>query len=106
MGNGQAHLRGIEGSNIVPERPTDIRVEEFADPFRVASLAMQDGSHIYLGLSERDELRVLRNLRARFVLLWLSLVMLGFTMVFSTTRRVLSHVRRIRKPHRALGILT
>ena len=103
MGNGQAHLRGIEGSNIVPERPTDIRVEGFADPFRVASLAMQDGSHIYLGLSERDELRVLRNLRARFVLLWLSLVMLGFAMVFSTTRRVLSHVRGITEAASRIG---
>ncbi|HSZ16018.1 MAG TPA: ATP-binding protein [Terracidiphilus sp.] len=102
-GNGHAHLEAIEGTQIAPDRPTDIRVQGFADPFRVASLAMRDGSHIYLGLSEKDELRVLRNLRARFGLLWLSLVMLGFAMVFSTTRRVLSHVRGITEAASRIG---
>ncbi len=50
---------------------------------------MNDGSRVFLGLSERDQLRVLRNLRTRFFLLWLSLVLLGFAIVFFTTRRML-----------------
>ena len=102
-GNGQANLRAIEKTVIVPDHPTDIRVNGFAAPFRVASDQMKDGSHIYLGLSERDELRVMRNLRIRFLLLSLTLVLLGFAMVFSTTRRVLSHVRGITEAASRIG---
>jgi signal transduction histidine kinase len=94
-GNGQSNLKAIQANRIVPDRPTDLNVEGIAIPFRVASARIDDGSYIYLGLSERDELRVLRNLRARFILLWLVLVLLGFAIVFYTTRRMLSHVREI-----------
>ena len=102
-GDGRANLSAIARTRIVPDRPTDIRVEGFAAPFRVASIQMNDGSHIYLGLSERDELRVMRNLRVRFLLLSLTLVLLGFAMVFSTTRRVLSHVRGIAEAASRIG---
>jgi signal transduction histidine kinase len=64
---------------------------------------MNDGSRVFLGLSERDQLRVLRNLRARFFLLWLSLVLLGFAIVFFTTRRMLSHVRGISEAASHIG---
>jgi len=94
-GNGEAHLKAIQAGNIVPDSPTDLRVPGFAVPFRVASMRIGDGSNIYLGLSERDELRVLGKLRLRFFLIWLSLVLLGFAIVFFTTRRMLSHVRKI-----------
>lgn len=94
-GNGEANLEAIRNTNIVPDHPTDVRVNGFPVPFRVASVRMSDGSHIYLGLSERDELRVLNRLRLRFFLLWLLLVLLGFGIVFFTTRRMLSHVRKI-----------
>jgi len=65
--------------------------------------ATEDGSHIYLGLSERDELRVLWNLRLRFFLLWVLIVLLGFGIVFLTTRRMLSHVRRITEAASRIG---
>jgi signal transduction histidine kinase len=94
-GSGLPNLKAIQTSRIVPDRPTDLNVQGTAIPFRVASTRTDDGSYIYLGLSERDELRVLRNLRARFILLWLVLVLLGFGIVFYTTRRMLSHVREI-----------
>ncbi|HTW81375.1 MAG TPA: HAMP domain-containing protein [Terracidiphilus sp.] len=64
---------------------------------------MSDGSHIYLGLSERDELRVLTKLRFRFLLLWLLVVLLGFGIVFLTTRRMLSHVRKITRAASRIG---
>ena len=88
-------LKAIEESNMLPDRPTDVRVKGFGVPFRVASIQVDDGSRIYLGLSERDELRVLNSLRLRFLLLWLLIVLFGFAIVFYTTRRMLSHVRRI-----------
>ena len=82
-------------TKILPGRPTDVRVSGFAVPFRVACMQMADGSQIYLGLSEKDELRLLHKLRLRFFLLWLFLVLLGFGIVFFAARRMLSHVRNI-----------
>lgn len=94
-GSGEDTLKAIQRSKMLPDQPTDVRVKGFDVPFRVASIRVDDGSRIYLGLSERDELRVLNRLRLRFLLLWLLIVLFGFAIVFSTTRRMLSHVRRI-----------
>jgi signal transduction histidine kinase len=94
-GNGEPNFEAIRTANILPDRPMDLQVPGIAIPFRVASIRMDDGSRIYLGLSERDELRVLRSLRLRFLFLWLLIVLLGFAIVFLTTRRMLNHVRRI-----------
>jgi signal transduction histidine kinase len=102
-GDGQAHLQAIRAARILPEQPTDVRVPGFRVPFRVASISIDDGSHIYLGLSERDQLRVLRNLRLRFFLLWLLIVLLGFGIVFLASRRMLSHVRRITEAASRIG---
>ena len=44
-----------------------------------------------------------RNLRLRFFLLWLLLVLLGFAIVFYTTRRMLSHVRQITEAASRIG---
>lgn len=102
-GNGFENLRAIQAEKIEPDQPTDLHVKGFPIPFRVASIRMDDGSSIYLGLSERDQLRVLRNLRAHFIIIWLSLVMLGFGLVFFATRRMLSHVREITEAASRIG---
>ncbi len=102
-GDGQAQLEAIRAHTLIVERPSSIRVRGVAIPFRVAAIAMKDGGRVYLGLSERDELRVLRNLRLRFFLLWLSLVLMGFAIVFFTTRRTLSHVRGINEAASRIG---
>lgn len=103
VGNGAADLKAIQATPILSDHPTDLRVEGFSVPFRVASIRIADGSRIYLGLSERDDLRVLGNLRLRFFLLWLLLVLLGFGMVFFATRRMLSHVRNITEAASTIG---
>jgi signal transduction histidine kinase len=102
-GSGQDTLMAILRTKMIPDQPTDVRVKGFAVPFRVACIRVDDGSRIYLGLSERDELRVLRNLRIRFLLLWLLIVLFGFAIVFLTTRRMLSHVRRITEAASRIG---
>jgi signal transduction histidine kinase len=102
-GSGEALLKAINAIDISKDQPTDLHVPGFSIPFRVASLRMDDGSQIYLGLSERDELRVLANLRLRFFLLYLLIVLLGFGIVFLTTRRMLSHVRRITEAASRIG---
>jgi len=103
-GSGEANLKAIRTTQFVSGGPTDLLVQGFEIPFRVASMRMEDGSQIYLGLSERDELRVLRSLRLRFILLWLLLVLLGFGIVFFTTRRMLSHVREITEAASRIGL--
>ena len=102
-GDGRATLEAIQTRRSPLDQPSSIRVPGFAIPFRVASKAMNGGGRVYLGLSERDERRVLRNLRARFFLLWLSLVLLGFVIVFYTSRRTLRHVRGITEAASRIG---
>jgi len=94
-GDGSAHLAGLRNSQIVPEIPTSVHVTGFDAPFRVVCVRMNNGSQIYLGLSERDQLRVLGSLRLRFVLLWVLIVLIGSAIVFYSTRRVLRHVQDI-----------
>ena len=102
-GSGEENLKAIRAARIAPDRPTDLRVRGFGIPFRVAATRIDDGSYIYLGLSERDELRVLRIMRLRFLLLWLLLVLLGFGIVFYTAHRMLSLVRRITEAASRIG---
>jgi signal transduction histidine kinase len=102
-GNGDAALAAIRKNKVSPDVPQDLQVNGFAIPFRVASSRVDDGSRIYLGLSERDELQLLRNLSLRFLLLWLLIVVLGFVIVFYSTRRTLGHVRRITEAASRIG---
>lgn len=94
-GDGRAHLDAVRNGRIVPEVPSSVRVPGFDTPFRVVLVRMENGSNIYLGLSERDELRVLGKLRLRFILLWLLVVFIGSAIVFYSIRRLLRHVREI-----------
>ena len=102
-GSSEAFVAAIQKTAIQPEVPTDVNVEGTAIPFRVATLRITDGNRVYLGLSERDELRVLTKLRVRFISWWLLLVALGFAIVFYTTRRMLSHVREITEAASGIG---
>jgi len=102
-GDGAATLSAIRSTPAQQDVPFDVRVKGFGIPFRVASVRIPDGSNIYLGLSERDELHVLRDLRARFLTLWLAIVLLGFVIVFYATRRMLGHVREITEAASRIG---
>lgn len=102
-GDGVADLKAILKTRAVTDSPSDLRVEGFRIPFRVASIRLADGGHVYLGLSERDELRVLRKLRLRFLLLGMVIVLFGFLIVFYTTRRMLGHVRGITEAASRIG---
>jgi signal transduction histidine kinase len=102
-GDGSANLSAIRSTKVLADIPYDVHVKGFNVPFRVAAVRIADGSHIYLGLSERDELRVLRSLRVRFLTLWLAIVLLGFVIVFYATRRMLGHVREITEAASRIG---
>jgi signal transduction histidine kinase len=102
-GDGQADLAAIRSSKVTPDVPFHLNVNGFPIPFRVVASRIDDGSFIYLGLSERDELRVLRSLRLRFLSLGLLIVLFGFGIVFYTTRRMLGHVREITEAASRIG---
>jgi len=102
-GDGAANLAAIRSTRVLSDVPFDVRVQGFGVPFRVASVRIADGSNIYLGLSERDELHVLRNLRMRFLTLWVALVLLGFVIVFYATRGMLGRVREITEAASRIG---
>src|SRR6202522_2348762 len=102
-GDVNAHLAALRNSKIVPDRPTSVHITGFDAPFRVVCVRMNNGSRIYLGLSERDQLRVLGNLRLRFVLLWLLIVLIGSAIVFYSTRRVLRDIQEITEAASRIG---
>ena len=102
-GDEAATLSAIRSTKAQQDLPIDVRVKGFGIPFRVASVRIADGSNIYLGLSERDELHVLRSLRVRFLTLWLASVLLGFAIVFYATRRMLGHVSEITEAASLIG---
>jgi signal transduction histidine kinase len=102
-GDGMPNLAAIRARKFISDVPYDLNVKGFNHPFRIASVRLDDGSHIYLGLSERDELRVLRNLRYRFFGLWLLIVLFGSVIVFFVTKRMLGHVREITEAASQIG---
>ncbi|HZL28809.1 MAG TPA: ATP-binding protein [Acidobacteriaceae bacterium] len=102
-GDGAANLAAIRSTRVLPDVPFDVQVQGFAVPFRVASVRTEDGSNIYLGLSERDELHVLRNLRVRFLTLCVAIVLLGFVIVFYATRKMLGRVSEITEAASRIG---
>jgi signal transduction histidine kinase len=102
-GDGAPNLAAIRASKVAPDVPYDLRVDGFNIPFRVVSVRIEDGSHIYLGLSERDQLHVLRKMRVRFLWLWVLFVLFGFAIVFYATRRMLGHVREITEAASRIG---
>ena len=102
-GDVNAHVAAVRNSKIVPDTPTSLHITGFDNPFRVVCVQTGNGSRIYLGLSERDQLRVLGKLRLRFVLLWLLIVLIGSAIVFYSTRRVLRHIQEITEAASRIG---
>jgi signal transduction histidine kinase len=107
-GDGAANLAAIRATELrankaLSDVPYDLHVKGFKIPFRVASVKIDDGSHIYLGLSEHDQKRVLRSLRVRFISLCFIIVLFGFAIVFYATRRMLGHVREITEAASRIG---
>jgi signal transduction histidine kinase len=102
-GDGQAELNAIRSTHSLPDVPFDLHVKGFHIPFLVAKVRIADGSQIYLGLSERDEQRVLRVLFLRFLSLYLLIVLIGFAIVFFVTQRMLGFVRQITEAASGIG---
>lgn len=85
----------LQKNRFPSDAPVHLALPGSRAPFRVAVAPMPDGTRIYLGVSEQDEMRTLHRLRVRFFSLWLLNVLLGFSIIFSITRRTLGAVRKI-----------
>ncbi len=110
-GDAQAYLRALQAArrNFLPsgnaraDEPFDVNIPRSRVPYRVATEAMPDGGRIYLGLSQREERHVLEQMRTHFLKLWGVCVLLGFAILFFTTRRTLGDVRRISEAAAKIG---
>ena len=102
-GDSQPYLSAIMSSSIKPGSPVDIRVQGFKGRFRVVCVQTADNGFIYLGLSARDEHLLLRKMQLYFFILWLGIVLLGFLIVFFSTRRMLGRVRQITETASKIG---
>ena len=88
-------LQAVLSKKIVPDHPVDIQIPGAVSDFRVASDRMDNGDVIYLGLSGRDESQTLDTLRLYFFIICVGIVLLGFLIIFFTTKRMLGYVQRI-----------
>lgn len=114
-GDPQGYVRGIEAARRRigvrsdvhgggrGDAPFDVTIPQSQVPYRVATEPMPDGGRIYLGLSEREERHVLEQMRIHFLKLWGVCVLLGFAILFFTTRRMLGDVRRISEAAANIG---
>ena len=102
-GDETQYLKAVRETNAQANTPFDVHIPNVRIPFRVAATTLHDGTHFYLGLSEQGELRVLHQMREHFLRLWLLTVLLGFAIIFFTTRRMLGDVRRISEAAANIG---
>lgn len=102
-GDSAPYQSAIRAGAILPGKLADLAVAGNQVPFRVACLNAEDGSRIYLGLSERNDRRVLRGMRLFLSAICLSIVLLGFLLVFSSSRRMLMRVQKITETAEHIG---
>ncbi len=94
-GDGAIFLRAIQQSRFTPEHPVELPVAQFPIPYRVVQYIADDGSRIYLGMSERNDRQVLDRLRTWFLVIFIAIVLLGFAITFVSSRRLLRRVQGI-----------
>jgi signal transduction histidine kinase len=102
-GSDDAFLKAIHGAKL-GQAPRSIRVEGWPTSFRVVARPVDErGKTIYLGLSNRGDMHVLRNLTRRFLLLWGGTVLLGFLISHMSARRTLRRVEHITETVAQIG---
>lgn len=101
--NKTAALQAVLAKNITPGYPVDINIPGTSSSFRVASTRMDNGDFIYLGLSSQDENQTLDTLRLYFFIICVGIVLLGFLIIFFTTKRMLGYVQRITETAATIG---
>jgi signal transduction histidine kinase len=102
-GDSKPYLSAITQTRITPGKPADVSIAGFFHPFRVVCLLTSGGDRIHLGLSEAHDTHVLKRMRIRLFSICLAIVVLGFGIVFFSTKRMLDRVHRITRTANRIG---
>ncbi len=102
-GDSKPYLNAITNPPIPPGKPVHVAIAGYYHPFRVVSLVTPEGDRIHLGLSESHDIQVLKRMRLRLLSICSSIVLLGFVIVFFSTKRMLDRVHRITRTATRIG---
>jgi len=97
-------LDEIARTHFDPGVPRSIVFEGATTPFRVVKSQPGQGGAIYLGLSDRVSMRLLDNLSAGFLLVWVGMVLLGFVIAYTSAYRMLNRVEKITETAARIGV--
>jgi signal transduction histidine kinase len=98
-----AFLQAIQTANLTPGEPQSIRISGWKQPFRVVARIHNDGSAVYLGLSDRGARRLLHKLTRSFAAVWSGMFVLGCVISYFSARRTLLRVERITEAVARMG---
>jgi signal transduction histidine kinase len=103
-GSNDAFLKALKGANLGQGTPRSIKVEGWPTSFRVVTRQVDGrGKIIYLGLSNRGDMHLLRHLTRRFLLLWGGTALMGFLISYMSARRTLLRVEHITETVARIG---
>lgn len=102
-GSSAPYLEAIVEGKMVPGKLADIRLPSYSYPYRVVGYQTEDGSRNYLGLSERNDVRVIRRMRLYLLGICLLIVVLGFLLIYFTTKEMLRRVQVITETASHIG---
>ena len=94
-GSADTFLSAIHGIHLIPGMPKSLIVNGYPTAFRIVAQPENNNRTIYLGLSTRGNLRLLRIMTRRILLLWGGTVFLGFLISYASAYRTLLRVERI-----------
>lgn len=102
-GSSSPYVSAIISGRMVPGKLADIKLPTYKYPYRVVCYQTEDGSRNYLGLSERNDQRVLRRMRLSLLGICLLIVVFGFLLIFVTTKEMLRRVQLITETASHIG---
>jgi signal transduction histidine kinase len=99
----EAFLQAIQTARLTSGKPQSIHIQGWKQPFRVVAHVHDDGSAVYLGLSDRGARHLLHNLTRSFLAVWSGTFVLGCVISYFSARRTLLRVERITEAVARMG---
>jgi signal transduction histidine kinase len=96
-------LQAIQAAKLTSGEPQSIHIQGWKQPFRVVARIHDDGSAVYLGLSDRGARHLLHNLTRSFLAVWSGMFVLGCVISYFSARRTLLRVERITEAVARIG---
>ena len=76
-GSAERTLKSVQARKIIPDTPVGLQVRDIPIPFRLVWTRVDNGSRIYQGLTECDQIVARNRVRFRFILVWMCLFYLA-----------------------------